>query len=75
MSGQPSSDHAADRTQVGEMNDVAILVADAELALSLDRGGCHRPSMWRALAAEERRPRAREGESLPLSLKERTAAR
>jgi len=55
MSGQPSSDHAADRTQVGEMNEVAILVADAELALSLDQGACHRPSMWRALGAEERR--------------------
>ena len=37
------------------MNEVAILVADAELALSLDQGACHRPSMWRALGAEERR--------------------
>jgi hypothetical protein len=53
------------------MNEVAILVAAAQLALSLDRGACHRPSMWRALGAEERRPHAREGESLPPSLKER----
>ena len=37
------------------MNEVAILVADAELALSLDRGACHRPSMWRAPGTEERR--------------------
>ena len=32
---------AADRTQLGETDEVAILVADAELALSLERGACH----------------------------------
>jgi len=32
---------AADRTQLRETDEVAILVADAELALSLERGACH----------------------------------
>jgi hypothetical protein len=35
----------ADRTQVGETDELAILVANAELALLLERETC--PSRWR----------------------------
>jgi hypothetical protein len=35
-----------------ERDDSAVLLVDAELALSLERGACHPPEMWRALGAE-----------------------
>ena len=38
---------------VREGNDAVVLGADAELALSFERGACHdSPSMWQAISAE-----------------------
>ena len=50
---------AADRTQVGETDEVAIVVANAELALSLERETCHRPEYVAAAGRRGKRALAR----------------
>jgi hypothetical protein len=54
MSGQPSSDHAADRTQVGENERGCHPRRGCRACAVACRGACHRPSMRWALGAEER---------------------
>ena len=55
----PAAREFRDARLAGEGNDAAVLGADAELALSLDRGARHRPSMWQAVSAEAGWSRAR----------------
>ena len=59
----PPAREIGDARHVGEGDNATILVADAELALSLERRACHGPRMWRARSGEASRLFARVCES------------